>query len=404
MEQNKPKIVILGAGYAGLRTARNLSKMLKNDEAEIVLVNRHNYHYETTWLHEVAGGTINPNQARFMISDALNTNRVQLVYDEVENIDRDSQEVRLKDGSISYDYLVVALGFVTNTFGIKGMDEHAFFIQDINTSQLIRDHIEYQFSAFANGELEDEDALTIIVGGGGFTGIEFVGELAERVPQLCKKYGISPDIPRIINVEAMPSIMPMFDEDLVEYAKQSLENRGVEFRIGTKINECTAEGFIVGEDNELIKGGTVVWTGGVTGSPILEKAGFEITRGKVTVNGDMRAPGEENIFILGDCAWVMNEEENRPFPPTAQAAIQHADTCAANIKALIEGTSLESFTFDDKGSVASLGVSDGIGNVLSGKKLRGKAAATMKKVVDNRSVFLLGGTRVLLKKGKFRPF
>src|SRR5699024_5582614 len=172
MEQNKPKIVILGAGYAGLRTARNLSKMLKNDEAEIVLVNRHNYHYETTWLHEVAGGTINPNQARFMISDALNTNRVQLVYDEVENIDRDSQEVRLKDGSISYDYLVVALGFVTNTFGIKGMDEHAFFIQDINTSQLIRDHIEYQFSAFANGELEDEDALTIIVGGGGFTGIE----------------------------------------------------------------------------------------------------------------------------------------------------------------------------------------------------------------------------------------
>src|SRR5690625_523630 len=161
MNNNKPKIVVLGAGYAGLMTAKRLTKILDPEEADLVLVNKHNYHYETTWLHEVAGGTISPNQARFMISDAVSPNRVQLFYDEVVEIKRDEQKVMLQDGEITYDYLVVALGFVTNTFGIKGMDEHAFFIQDINTSQLIRDHIEYQFSAYANGENDDEEALTI---------------------------------------------------------------------------------------------------------------------------------------------------------------------------------------------------------------------------------------------------
>jgi len=129
-----------------------------------------------------------------------------------------------------------------------------------------------------------------------------------------------------------------------------------------------------------------------------------LNRGKVTVDGDLRAPGFENIFILGDCAWVMDGETGKPFPPTAQAAMQHAETCARNIKALLHAEPLETFIFDDKGTVASLGVTDGIGNVFSGTQLKGKSAATMKKVVDNRSLFLLGGTKILLKKGKLRPF
>lgn len=401
---NKPKIVVLGAGYAGLMTTRKLTQILAPEEADIVLVNKHNYHYETTWLHEVAAGTINPNQARFMISDVINQNRVRLIYDVVSEIKKDESRVILENGELTYDYLVVALGFETNTFGIKGMAENAFSIVDIDSSRLIRDHIEYQFAKYKNEPNPDEDSLTILVGGAGFTGIEFVGELAERVPQLCKKYDIERSKVRIINVEAAPSILPMFDRDLVTYAMTSLENRGIEFRLDAKIQECTENSFIIGEDNEEIKAGTIVWTGGVTGNAVLGKSGFEITRGKVTVNGDMRAPGEENIFILGDCAWVMNEAEGRPFPPTAQAALQHADTCAKNIRALLNQEPLENFFFDDKGTVASLGVSDGIGNVFNGKKLKGKSAATMKKVVDNRSLFLLGGTKIVLKKGKVRPF
>ncbi|SHG78058.1 NAD(P)/FAD-dependent oxidoreductase [Ornithinibacillus halophilus] len=401
MEQN-PRIVVLGAGYAGMMTTKKLMKQLQPEEAEIVLVNKHNYHYQTTWLHEVAAGTINHNQARIMISDIINPNRVRLIYDSVEEINRDEKRVVLENSELSYDYLVVSLGFETNTFGIKGMDEHAFFIQDIDSSQLIREHIEYQFAQYKNTG-EDDNQLTILVGGGGFTGIEFVGELAEKVPKLCKKYDIDRSKARIINVEAAPSILPGFDTDLVAYAKSSLEKRGVEFMEGAKIQACTEEGFVVGDDNELIQAGTIVWTGGVTGNSVLGKSGFELTKGKVTVNGDLRAPGEENIFIIGDCAWVMNEKEGRPFPPTAQAAMQHATTCANNLRALLRNESLQNFVFDDKGTVASLGVTDAMGTVF-GNKLYGKPAAAMKKVVDNRYIFMLGGPKLFLKKGKVRPF
>lgn len=400
---SKPKIVVLGAGYGGMKATRELTQKLQTEEAEIVLVNKHNYHYETTWLHEVAAGTINHNQARVMLSDVFNPNRVRLIYDSVVEVKKDENVVVLENSEITYDYLVISLGFVTNTFGIKGMEENALFIQDIDTSQLIRDHIEYQFVQYKNSENKNDDDLTILVGGSGFTGIEFVGELAEKVPELCKKYDIDRYKVRIINVEAAPTILPGFDEDLVNYAKQSLESRGVEFRLGAKIQECKEDCFVVGDDFEEIKAGTIVWTGGVTGSPILAKSGFELTKGKVTVDGDLRAPGEDNIFIIGDCAWVMNEKEGRPFPPTGQAAIQHGVLCANNIKALLHNQPLERFEFDDKGTVASLGVTDGMGTVY-GKKLYGKPAAAMKKVVDNRSLHLQGGLKYVIKKGKVRPF
>src|SRR5690606_38912939 len=232
---SKPKVVVLGAGYAGLVTVRQLTKKLSPEEAEIVLINKHNYHYESTWLHEVAAGTINPNQARFMISDVVNPNRVRLIYDTVQEIKKDENRLVLENSEVTYDYLVVAIGFVTNTNGIKGMHEHAFFIQDIDPARLIAEHIEYQFAKYSAGEITDDDALNIVVGGGGFTGIEFVGELADIVPKLCEKYDIPRNKVRIINVEAAPSILPMFDKDLVSYAIQSLESRGVD-RKSTRLN------------------------------------------------------------------------------------------------------------------------------------------------------------------------
>ncbi|WP_047982990.1 NAD(P)/FAD-dependent oxidoreductase [Ornithinibacillus californiensis] len=400
----KPRIVVLGAGYGGMMATKKLIKNLSPEEAEIVLINKHNYHYQTTWLHELAAGTINPNQVRIMISDIISPNRVRLIYDTVEAIDKDNQKVLLENSELTYDYLVVSLGYETNTFGIKGMEEHAFFIEDFQSCQLLREHIEYQFARYNVDSNADDDSLAILVGGGGFTGIEFIGELVEKIPKLCKKYDIDRGKVKIINVEAAPSILPGFDKDLVTYAKKSLQERGADIMEDTRINECTEEGFIVGDNNELIKAGTIVWTGGVKGSSILSKSGFELTKGKVTVNGDLRAPGHDNIFIIGDCAWVMDKKQGRPYPPTAQAAMQHATTCANNIKALMNQEPLEEFTFSDKGTVASLGVTDGMGSILNGMKLYGKPAAAMKKVVDDRYLFLLGGPKLLLKKGKVRPF
>src|SRR5699024_2972417 len=130
MQANKPKIVVLGAGYAGMMTTKRLSQKLEPEEADIVLVNKHNYHYQTTWLNEVAASTNNTNQARIMISDVINPNRVRLIYDEVIKVNKEEKRVELANSEISYDYLVISLGFETNTFGIKGMEENAFFIND----------------------------------------------------------------------------------------------------------------------------------------------------------------------------------------------------------------------------------------------------------------------------------
>ncbi|WP_431804796.1 NAD(P)/FAD-dependent oxidoreductase [Halobacillus andaensis] len=400
----KPKILVLGAGYAGMMTTKKLSQQLRPDEADITLVNKHNYHYLTTWLHEVAAGTATPNSSRVMISDVVNTKRVQLHFDSVVEIKKDEQRVILENGELSYDYLVIALGFETATFGIPGIKEHALKIENINSSRYIRDHIEFQFARYSSSDEKNEDALNILVGGAGFTGIEFVGELAKRVPELCKEYNVPREKVRIINVEAAPNILPGFDEELVEYAQKSLEERGVEFRIGTKIQKCTEEGFIVGDDHEEIKAGTVVWTGGVQANPVVQQSGFELVKGKVNVDGDLRVPGHDNLFIIGDCSWVMDKENDRPYPANAQSAIQEAETCASNLTSLLRNEDLQDFSFDYKGTVASLGGADAMGTILDDKKLYGMKAKAMKNIIDDRYLFLVGGPKLVLKKGKVKFF
>ncbi|GAA0294713.1 NADH dehydrogenase [Gracilibacillus halotolerans] len=404
MKETKPHIVLLGAGYAGMMTTKKLLQKLSAQDADITLVNKHNYHYQTTWLHEVAAGTIDVNRSRIMISDVIDSNRVHIIQDTVLKIDKDNKKVELSNSELTYDYLVISLGFEKASFGISGMDEHAFSIQDVNQSRLIRDHIEYQFAKYQNDvENRDESMLTIIVGGAGFTGIEFCGELAERIPELCKKYDIPRNQVRIINVEGMDSILPGFDPELAEYAEQSLRTRGIEFRLGTFIKEVKEGSIIVGEGEE-IRAGTFIWTGGVQANRLVGEAGFELTKGKVNVDNTLRPAGYEDIFILGDCSWVLDKETAIPYPPTAQLAIQEADTCAHNIHTLIFGGTLQEFKYDNKGTVASLGGRDAMGTVFDGRKLYGIQAKVMKNVIDDRYLFMLGGPKLVLKKGKFRPF
>ncbi|MDX8046575.1 NAD(P)/FAD-dependent oxidoreductase [Gracilibacillus sp. S3-1-1] len=404
MTASKPKIVVLGAGYAGMMTTKKLTQQFAPEEVDITLVNKHNYHYQTTWLHEVAAGTIDVNRSRIMISDVINTRRVHFIHDTVVKINKDDKTVQLENGEIEYDYLVIGLGFEKATFGIPGMEEHTFSIQSVDSSRMIRDHIEYQFARYRNEPNPDPSMLTIVVGGAGFTGIEFLGELAERIPVLCKKYDIPRQDVKIIDVEAMPTVLPGFNEDLLSYAKESLEHRGIEFKLGTMIKEVKVDSVIVGDEEEEIKAGTIVWTGGVQANRIVGESGFELTKGKVNVDATLRAPDNEGVFILGDCAWVMNNETGKPYPPTAQIAIQESDVCAHNIKTMIYGGTLEEFKFDDKGTVASLGGGDAMGTVFEGHKLYGMQAKVMKNVIDDRYLFLLGGPTLVLKKGKFRPF
>ncbi|MCM3718758.1 NAD(P)/FAD-dependent oxidoreductase [Fictibacillus phosphorivorans] len=398
---SKPKILILGGGYGGIMSAVRLQKELGSDEAEVTLVNKHNYHYQTTWLHENAAGTLHHDKTRIMIDDIIDMNKVNFVQDTVVEIKKDEKRVVLENQELTYDYLVIALGSDPETFGIQGLKENAFSIRSINSVRKIREHIDYSFARY-NNEGQKDELITIVVGGAGFTGIEFVGELADRVPELCREYDIPREKVRIVNIEAAPTVLPGFDEELVEYAINNLERRGIEFLVNTPIKECNTDGVVLANGEE-IKANTIVWTGGVRGNHLIEEAGFETMRGRVKVDKDLRMPGYEYIFVAGDCALIIDEEANRPYPPTAQIAIQQAYTIGRNIKALMNGGKLEEFKPDIKGTVASLGKGEAIGKV-GNKKLFGATASAMKKVIDNRYLFLLGGIPMVIKKGKLKLF
>ncbi|MCF6409050.1 NAD(P)/FAD-dependent oxidoreductase [Pseudalkalibacillus salsuginis] len=398
---SRPKIVILGAGYGGIMTATRLTKELGMNEAEITLVNKHNYHYQTTWLHEPAAGTLHHDRTRMPIKDVIDSNRINFVQDTVISIDDNTKTVKLENGELSYDYLVIGLGFESETFGIPGVKDHAFNIRSVDTVRKIREHIEYQFASYNNEPNPSDSMLTIVVAGAGFTGIEFIGEMADRIPELCTEFDVPREKVRLICAEAAPTVLPGFDEELVEYAVNLLESKGVEFMLGTPIKEVTADGVVLEE--EEIKADTIVWTTGIRGNSIVENSGFETMRGRIKVEGDLRAPGKDHVFIVGDCALIINEEINRPYPPTAQIAIQQAFTVGRNLKALINGTKTETFVPEIKGTVASLGKGEAIGKV-GNKKLYGATAAAMKKIIDNRYLFLLGGIPLVVKKGKLKLF
>ncbi|MCM3785920.1 NAD(P)/FAD-dependent oxidoreductase [Neobacillus mesonae] len=393
---NIPKIVILGAGYGGILTAQRLQKELKYNEADVTLVNRHDYHYITTHLHMPAAGTDSIEHARVSISKLIDEFKIDLVKSAVKDIRPHEKKVILEDGTLSYDVLVIGLGGEPETFGIPGMKEHALTIRSINSVRLIREHIEYQFASYKNDAKAGR--MNFVVGGAGFSGVEFVSELADRLPRLCKEFDVDPAVVHLYNIEAAPTALPGFDKELVDYAMEVLRNKGVSLRIGVPIKECLPDGVIIG-DGEKIESSTVVWTGGIRGNKLLEQAGFEVNRGRVKVDEYLRAPGFDNIYIIGDSSLVMNAE-GRPYPPTAQIAMQQGVNCAKNIAQLIRGKTQEKFKFDHKGTVASLGKGEAIA-IVNGKKWKGWKAAQLKKAVDIRYLYKIGGIPLVFQKGRF---
>ncbi len=391
-----PRIVILGAGYGGIVTAIGLQKELNYNEADVTLVNKHDYHFITTHLHMPAAGTDNPENARIEISKLIDEFKIDFVKSTVVQIRPYDKKIILEDSTLSYDYLVIGLGGEPETFGIPGIKEHALNIRSINSVRLIREHIEYQFARFKQ-EPHRTDFLTFVVGGAGFTGIEFVGELADRIPELCREFDVDPALVKIYNIEAAPTALPGFDAELVEYAMQVLAKKGVTFKIATAIKEVTVDGVVL-SDGEVIRSSTVVWTGGIRGNRMVEEAGFDTKRGRIVVDSALRTKDFENVYVVGDCSIVLNEE-GQPYPPTAQIATQQGEIAAYNLVAAIRNTPMKDFTFVNRGIIASLGKGEAIG-VVGTRKLKGFIAAVLKKVVEIRYLYKIGGIPLVIKKGR----
>jgi NADH dehydrogenase len=390
-----PRIVILGAGYGGIVTAIRLQKELNYNEADVTLVNRHDYHYITTHLHMPAAGTDKPKNSRINILSLIDEFKIDFVKSTVIQIKPQEQKVILSDGTLSYDYLVMGLGGEPETFGIPGLQENAMNIRSLNTVNLIKEHIEYQFAKFKK-EPHRLDYLSFVVGGANFTGIEFVGELADRLPNLAKQFDIDPALIKIYSIEAAPSILPGFDQELIEYAVNALEKKGVIFKLASPIKECTPHSVIT--EHEEIKAATIVWTGGIRGNHLIEDAGFEAKRGRVEVDPHMRSLERDNVYVVGDCSIFLNED-GRPYPPTAQIAIQEGEIVAYNLVAAIRGEKLKPFVPSIKGTVASLGKKDAVG-IVGSYKIKGQIAVFMKKMIDLRYLYTIGGIPLVLKKGR----
>ncbi|AMW22954.1 NADH dehydrogenase [Staphylococcus haemolyticus] len=402
MAQDRKKVLVLGAGYAGLQTVTKLQKELSADEADITLINKNKYHYEATWLHEASAGTLNYEDLIYPIESVIKEDKVKFINAEVTKIDRNAKKVETNHGIYDYDILVVALGFESETFGINGMKDYAFQIENIETARKLSRHIEDKFANYAASKEKDDKDLAILVGGAGFTGIEFLGELTERIPELCNKYGVNQNKVRVTCVEAAPKMLPMFSDELVNYAVNYLEDRGVEFKIATPIVACNEKGFVVkiNDQEQQLEAGTAIWAAGVRGSKLMEESFEGVKRGRIVTKQDLTIEGHDDIFVIGDVSAFIPAGEERPLPTTAQIAMQQGEHVAKSIKNILNGQAATDFEYVDRGTVCSLGAHDGVG-IVYGRDITGKKAAFMKKVIDTRAVFKIGGVGLAFKKGKF---
>ncbi|MBF0708928.1 NAD(P)/FAD-dependent oxidoreductase [Alkalihalobacillus hwajinpoensis] len=377
------QIVILGAGYGGLLSALSVRQYLNESEATVTLINKTPTHQIITELHRLAAGNISTEAAALPLDKLLKGNDINLKVASVDSFSVDNKEVKLSDGStLSYDALVVALGSKTAYFGIPGLEENSMVLKSAEDANRIHAHVEERIKSFAASG--DEADATILIGGGGLTGTELVGELADETPKLARKYGVDPAKIKLKLVEAMPKILPMLPDELINRAMTSLEKRGVEFL--TNLPVTNVEGNVVElKDGQKIFTNTFVWTGGVQGNPLVGECGIEVNRGRATVNNYLQSTSHEDVFVAGDSAVYFKPGDERPQPPTAQIAWQMGDLIGYNLYAYLYDKDYKEFEPVNSGTLASLGRKDAVaqigGNATS---LKGLPASVMKEASNVR--------------------
>ncbi|MDQ0862367.1 NAD(P)/FAD-dependent oxidoreductase [Bacillus sp. V2I10] len=382
-------ILILGGGYGGLLSALTARKHLGTDEVSITLVNRFPTHQIITELHRLAAGNLSEKAVALPLEKILRGKNIDLMIGSVQEISPDDHQVSLTDGTkLTYDLLVIALGSETAYFGIPGLQEHSFILKSVEDANRLRDHVESCIRNYS--KTQDKQYATIVVGGGGLTGIELIGEFADLMPQLCRQYGVhTPDI-SLLCVEAAPTILPGFPPELVERAQSSLSARGVEFVTGTPVTKM--EQFAVELKNgRTIETKTMVWTGGVQGNSVVANSGIEVNRGRALVSEFLQSTSHKDVFLSGDSAVVMGPE-GRPYPPTAQLAWQMGETVGYNLFAYLTGGAMEEFRPVFSGTLGSLGRKDAIGTIGENKtQLRGLPASLMKESSNIRYLSHING-------------
>lgn len=371
MEQ-RPKVVVIGAGFAGLSAVRTL----RNAAVDVVLIDRNNYHTFQPLLYQVATALLEPNQvARSLRASLRGQHNLEIIMAGVQEFDLPGRSIRLDNGeTVSFDYLIQGAGAAYNHFGIPGVAEHAFYLKSLSEAANLRSHILNQFE-LASRNPDQPGLLEFVIVGGGPTGVELAGALVELFQRV-----LPDDFPRldvgkarVHLVEAQGGLLTTYHKSLQRHAEEVLRKRGVSLHLNTALASVSEEGVTTADGSEL-PSRTVIWAAGVRGNPLAERMGTELGRGfRLKVADDLSVEGFENVFAAGDIVGAVGEEQ-RVFPQVGQVAIQQGRFAARQILARLEGRPTGRFEYADRGNMAIIGRNSGVAELsprLGGFRLKG---------------------------------
>lgn len=391
------KVVIVGAGYAGVEAALTLYKKKKKQEAiEIFLIDKNPYHTLLTELHEVAGNRIDEDGIIVPLRDIFRYTGVRIIQDEIKVFDLENKKVKSDSEEYSFDYLIIAAGSHTNYYGIPGLKENSFPLWSFNDAVRARDHIRDCFikAAQEKDPAERKKLLTFVVGGGGFTGVETIGEIAHWVKLLCREYGISrPDV-RLCLVEALPDILSNLKKKNRDKTAGYLKNRlGVEVLTDSSIESYENDTLKI-KNKESIETKTLIWTAGVMACDIVnyldlpkgKACRIEVDEYTMTEYPDVYAVGDISLFKHGDSY----------LPAMVEPALQTGKAAALNILAAIRGKERVKLTPKFSGSMVSAGSYFAVAEIL-GISLNRLFAIIMKYLVNMHYLFGIGGFELVFR-------
>lgn len=367
-----PKILILGGGFAGLFAARELRRKLR-DSADIEIINSENYFVFQPLLPEVAAGSIAPTHAVSPLRYLLPGVAVRKAW--IESVDFDAKVVTVFQGvqrrptKVSYDHLVIALGQASDLSRIPGMSEHGLTLRTLEDARRLRAHVieRLEHADITSSAEIKRGALTFCVVGGGFSGIETVGEIKELIDGSLKFYrNIRPEEVRVITLEFADRILGEMPKALSDYAAEHLSKRGIEIRLNTGVASATGTQLVTNL-GEVIDTRTVVATIGSAPSRVVRQMGLGMQNGRISVDRTLQVPGREGVWAIGDCAMIPLKDgasARTDFaPPTAQFAVREARQLAQNVAEVLQSRPVAPFNYTSQGSLASLGAHRGVADI-----------------------------------------
>jgi NADH dehydrogenase len=369
------RVLILGGGFAGIGAARALNKA----DAEVVVVDKHDYHTFQPLLYQVATDLLERTAVGHPLRDLFHDQPNARVHlDEVTVIDLEKREVQFGGMKpIVYDYLILALGAEVNFFGAEGAAEHAFPMYTLADAVRLKDHLLGKWEAAdKDSELAEDGALNVVVVGGGPTGVESAGALSELYrSNFAKDY---PDLhaehAQLTVVEAAPALFGMFDEELRDYTKGALEERGVNVVLG-EIVESVEPTRVKLKSGRVLQAHTLVWGAGLQANPIVQSLGLELEKGnRIGVEPDLSIPEHPEAFAVGDIAWITDSKTHEVLPQLGSVALQAGEQAGENIGRRIEGKETKPFRYHDKGTMATIGRGAAVVQLPRGRTLKGEIA------------------------------